>query len=315
MTNRSQADTETTPIHPTPDPRPTLVASTEVRVDVSGLSDKGKVRANNEDHYLILCFGRFLETLRTNLPEDELPVTSQEIGYGMAVADGMGGHAAGEVASRLALRTLIHCVLELPDWILIPNEMVMGEVVRRAADRLQKIHEVLTSKSRSEPELYRMGTTLTTAASIGKELVITHVGDSRAYRFRQGMLAPFTKDHTVAQAMADQGYISQDDVHHSRLRHMLTQTLGGGAASVQPDVQRHQLEDGDCLLLCTDGLTEMVDEATIAGVLASGDAADVTCHRLVDLALEHGGKDNVTVVVARYQIPSPHHTEKREEMS
>jgi protein phosphatase len=304
MSKQGQADTEELPLLRVPETQQAGPHSATVRVELAGLSDRGKVRPNNEDHYLIIRFGRFLDTLFTNVPEGSLPVRAQEIGYGMAVADGMGGQAAGEVASRLALETLIRLILEIPDWVLLPDTFLSEEVKRRAAERWREIHATLTREAAANPELYQMGTTLTAAWSIATELFICHVGDSRAYLFRNGGLVPVTHDHTVAQVMADQGYIRQDEVARSRMRHMLTQTLGGGADSVTPQIDSHQLEDGDQLLLCTDGLTEMVDEPTIASVLASGEPADKLCQRLVDLALERGGKDNVTVVVARYRFPS-----------
>ncbi len=148
-----------------------------------------------------------------------------------------------------------------------------------------------------------MGTTMTIACSVGKDLFIAHVGDSCAYRFRHGELSQLTRDHTLAQAQADRGQIRQEEVATNRQRHVLTQTLGGSTADVDPEVQHLQLADGDCLLLCSDGLTEKVKEYQIAQFLVSGDNAERSCRRLVDLALERGGKDNVTVVVARYRFP------------
>jgi protein phosphatase len=302
MSERTEPETEEIPFQRSPDAQRPDTGSSRVRVDLAGLSDKGKVRENNEDHYMIVGFGRFLETLSTNLPEEEVPAGSHEVGYGLVVADGMGGHSAGEVASRLALQTLVRLVANIPDWILLPDHLWTEEILRRAEERCQGIHALLTERSKTSPQLHRMGTTLTVTWSLGKELFIAHVGDSRAYRFRKGQLHRFTEDHTLAQAMAERGFLRPDEVPRSRLRHVLTQTLGGGASTVKPDLQQHQLQDGDCLLLCTDGLTDMVDDETIAAVLASNEPSAHICQRLVDLALERGGKDNVTVVVARYDF-------------
>ena len=156
---------------------------------------------------------------------------------------------------------------------------------------------------RLEPKLRGMGTTITAAHSLGDDLFVTHVGDSRAYLFRKGKLQLLTRDQTQAQLMADIGMISQQEVAQHRLRHVLTNTLGGLENDVRVDIQRFKLADADRLLLCTDGLTDMVEGDVVAGVLATEESSDVACRRLVDLALESGGKDNVTVVLARYLIP------------
>jgi protein phosphatase len=149
-----------------------------------------------------------------------------------------------------------------------------------------------------------MGTTLTLAWSLGGELFVAHVGDSRAYLLRHGKLHRLTRDHTRAQELADLGVISDEDVATHRLRHVLTQALGICEGGGEPDMERIRLDDGDRLLVCTDGLTNMVDEATITAELdpARNASADAACQRLLELALNRGGKDNVTIVVAGYQI-------------
>jgi protein phosphatase len=130
------------------------------------------------------------------------------------------------------------------------------------------------------------------------------VGDSRAYLFRDGTLRLLTRDQTHAQRLADEGLISQQDVARHRLRHVLTSALGGSQQDVRAEIQRWTLADGDRLLLCSDGLTDMVDDAEIAAVLSRETRSDKACGLLVDRALANGGKDNVTVVVARYSIPA-----------
>ncbi len=144
-----------------------------------------------------------------------------------------------------------------------------------------------------------MGTTLTMACSLGMDLLIAHVGDSPAYLFRGGKLHRLTRDHTVAQAMAGHGAIATRDIP-PRYHHMLTHAIGIRDAGTQPDICRLHLCDGDRLLLCTDGLTDMADDATIGAVLQNQGSSEDACQALIDLALERGGKDNVTVVVADY---------------
>lgn len=275
-----------------------------VQVDLGGRSDPGKVRPNNEDYYLILRFGRFLETMQTNLPADTVPSRAEEGGHAMVVADGMGGCAAGEEASRRALAILVNLVLSTPDWILRLDEPPLPkEVLRRAVERYEQINKNLEEDAKADPGLSGFGTTLTMAWGLGSDLFLAHLGDSRAYLLRKGRLQQLTSDHTLAQAVVDQGLMDWQQATTLRLRHVLTQSLGDHGRQILPDVTWVALEDNDHLLLCTDGLTEMVDNETIAKLLGSGEPAETICQRLVDRALEAGGKDNVTVVVARYRLP------------
>ena len=275
-----------------------------VRIDVAALSDKGRVRTLNEDHYYVARGGRHVTTLLTNVPPEDIPSQAAETCYLMIVADGMGGHAGGEVASRMAIATLMNIILHAPDWILrLEDNEHAHKVIQRAADRCQQIHEALQKKGRLDPDLEGMGTTMTAALSLGDDLFVTQVGDSRAYRFRAGTLERLTRDQTQAQRLADEGVISQQDVARHRLRHVLTNALGGFQKNVRVDIKRWKLADSDRLLLCTDGLTDMVDDAHIADVLARDAGSDETCRLLVESALENGGNDNITVVLARYGIP------------
>jgi protein phosphatase len=279
------------------------VASSSVRVDVQGLSHPGRVRPNNEDHFLVARFGRTMETLLTNLPPGEVPGQSSETVYGFAVADGIGGEAAGEVASRTALRTMIDLVLETPDWILCLDAQVIREVERRMERRFRQIHDTLNDLAHAEPKLFGMGTTMTVAISHGADLVVIHVGDSRAYLFRGGELMQLTRDQTLAQELADAGGIRPEEVATHPLRHRLTGAISTKLGEVRAELSSSTLADGDQLLLCTDGLTDMVPDAAVAEVLGRGDPAADACNALLDRALARGGKDNVTVVLARYRFP------------
>ena len=276
--------------------------SATVKVEFGGLSHTGKVRPINEDHYLITRLGRDQETLLTNLPGGDVPQHFQEWGYAMVVADGMGGAARGEEASRLAISTLAHLGLHFGKWNLRINERIAREVTERAERFYQSVGEAVIEEARADPSLTGMGTTLTGAFSAGSDLFVASVGDSRVYLFRRGRLLQLTRDQTYSQLLADTGQIPQHEVSTHHLRHILTDAIGIGA-KVNVKVRHLSLWDEDILLLCTDGLTEMVDEEEIAGVLLRDQSAQDTCQTLVDLALEHGGTDNVTVVLAKYQIP------------
>ena len=273
-----------------------------VRVNLAAQSHRGKVRRNNEDNFLVVRFGRFLETLSTSLPEGEVPRQFGDTGYGMVVADGMGGMAGGEVASRLAIILLLNLVLDTSDWIMGRDESDVNEVIRRAARRFGAVNEAVIEQARQQPDLWGMGTTLTMAASLGTDLIIAHVGDSPVYLLRGGKLLKLTRDHTVAQEMADHGSTRVQDVP-ARFRHVLTHAIGIRDTGSDPDIRRYRLAGGDRLLLCTDGLTNMVNEAQIALELERGASSAETCQALVNLALKGGGKDNVTAVVGRYEIP------------
>jgi protein phosphatase len=147
-----------------------------------------------------------------------------------------------------------------------------------------------------------MGTTLTLACSSADELFIGHVGDSRAYVLRGGNLIRLTRDHTHAQELADAGLIPQENVARHRLRHVLSRALGPRGSDIEVDVTRLRLLDGDQLLVCTDGLTGMVPDEAITPLVGKGTAQEA-CQALIDAAIAAGGKDNVTVVLARYQFP------------
>ena len=277
--------------------------SSLVRIDVSALTHAGLVRANNEDQFFVSRLSRALETMLSSLPAGEIPARADEVNYVMVVADGMGGHAAGEIASRLAIRTLIGLGLEVPDWIFRIDEEHASEIQRRARRIVQQVGAELSDFGRQEAALRGMGTTLTAARSYGRDLLIVHVGDSRAYLFRSGRLIRLTKDHTYAQLLVDTGQMQAHDAAASDVRHILINALGGTVDDVQVDVDVAGLEDGDRLLLCSDGLTDCVDDDTIAKTLLATQSSSEACSRLVQLALDGGGRDNITVIVAAYTFP------------
>jgi protein phosphatase len=302
---QTQPDTDTVEFNIAAGTEPPRPFSSLVQVDFGALSDVGKVRKNNEDHYLVARGIRSYELLLTNLPEGEVPTRFDEIGYLAIVADGMGGMAAGEVASRMAIHFGVNVILNKAKWHQRIRPDVIQDVLDRMRNDLRKIDFALTEKAQSDRKLAGMGTTLTAAYSVGSHLFLAHVGDSRAYVCRHGKMHQVTQDHTFAQALADAGVISPEEVGTHRLRHVLTSALGDSSSPVRCDVQHLRLHDGDRLLLCSDGLTDMVEDAQIVEILREHETSSEACRVLVEQALERGGKDNVTVVLARYTFPYP----------
>jgi PPM family protein phosphatase len=285
------------------DLQPLVVArpvSTSVLVDVAALTHPGRVRENNEDHFLVTKATRALETMTTSLPAGDVPVRADEVNYVMVVADGMGGHAAGEIASRLAISALVGLALDIPDWIFWVDAEHAPEMERRAREAVQQVGSLLIERGRQDSALRGMGSTLTAARSFGRDLLIVHVGDSRAYLLRAGRLERLTRDHTYAQMLIDTGQVSANDEALSGLRHILVNALGGNVERVAVDVDLLRLENGDRLLLCSDGLTDCVDHNAIAGTLGGALPSSETCQRLVQLALDGGGRDNITAIVATF---------------
>ena len=274
-----------------------------VRVDLAAQSHQGHVRDNNEDHYLAVRITRSLETVLTNLGEGVLPKRFDETAYGMLVADGIGGMAAGEIASRAALMRLLELVVQTPDWFMRMDQREnTATVMRRMTNRFRQIDDELREQGESNESLHGMGTTLTVTASLGSDLFLSHIGDSRAYLLRRGKLYQLTKDHTLAQALIDAGIAGAEDTSTRAMRHVLTAALGSTGERTDPQVQRLHLSDGDQLLLCTDGLTEMVTDDHIAALLTDANSSQAACQGLIDLALAGGGKDNITVVLAGYRF-------------
>lgn len=280
--------------------RDELAFDAPVRVDAFGLSDTGHIRATNEDHFLIARVGRYFECVSTSLPSGDVPTRTDEASYALVVADGMGGHAAGEIASRLTIREMVRLALALPDWIVRLDKNTTSEAANRSQRRIIKAHEALLAQGRAQPAQKGMGTTVTTARNLGRVLQIAHVGDSRAYLLRDGELTRLTRDHTYVQLLVDSGRLTREAAEHSASRHVLVNAVGGVNDNVYVDVRHLPLANGDRLMLCSDGLTDLVDDETIRTLLRDAATVEQACRVLVDRALAAGGRDNVTVVVASY---------------
>ncbi len=272
-----------------------------VRVEFGALSHRGLVRSNNEDHYSVVRRYRSRDVLLTNMPADSYSIRKDEA-YALAVADGVGGAAFGELASMLALRTGCELTGKAFNWNFQLSETEIADLEEKLNVYMQLIHRRLKEEAGANADYQGMGSTLTGALTVGLDAFIMHVGDSRAYLYRQGTLHRLTKDQTLAELMASLGLIATVDEAAQRFRNTLVSCLGGSLDRVEVETAHVSLEDGDQLLLCTDGLTDMVSEADIAGILAHSSAAQSRCQELVDAALAGGGRDNVTVVLGRYSV-------------
>lgn len=262
------------------------------QVDVFGLTDAGRVRAVNEDHFLVATLHKTLQIEHTSLPAEPLAsLTSDSHGYLFLVADGVGGLAGGDRASEAALRAVARYVTDATRCYY----HIAAAEEERLLDELRR--SVLRAHAMLKEEEAGTATTLTMVFIAWPRAYLVHVGDSRCYRLRDGQLERLTTDQTLAQALIDAGAMSQEQADRTEWKHVLASALGGEEAT--PATFMADCQWDDVMLLCTDGLTKHVADDEIAAILREPRSAEATCRALVDLALERGGTDNVTVVVGR----------------
>ena len=244
-----------------------------------GVTDVGRVRTNNEDAFRIVA-----------------PL------HLFVLSDGMGGEAHGEVASALAVETVVqHCVEGLKNAaVTLYGEQQPGwsDKTKRLSSAAHLANKKIFESAHENPEQEGMGATLTAAWIDGSRLSIAHVGDSRAYLLRSGSLQQLTSDHSLVAEQVRQGILTPAEAEESAMQSVLLRALGS-QPDIPIDAEEHLLIARDILLLCSDGLTRMVIEAEIAGTLQSEPDAKRAAEKLVELANERGGADNVTVVVVR----------------
>jgi protein phosphatase len=268
------------------------------------LTHLGKVRANNEDHFLVSRLTKPKQVRLTSLNNSSPTQCSEDDNYLMVVADGMGGAAAGERASALAVESVesftintLNCLVQQAD----PDEQALISELRHA---LETADRAVFEEAESNARFYGMGTTLTMAFSVGRDLYIVHAGDSRAYLLREGKLSQVTHDHTLVQLLVSGGVIPAEAAKTHCQRNIVTNVVGGPTLGVHAEIHKLQIQDGDVLLLCSDGLTEPVEDSEIAEILTQDPDPDVAAHHLIAKALAHGAPDNVTAIVARYSLES-----------
>ena len=261
------------------------------KVLAAGASDRGRVRENNEDHFVVAELTRAMHIQATSLPQPEMLFGHTPVrGHLLIVADGMGGHRGGEQASALAVATIEDFLLNTLRWFYrLQGEAVLAEfqLALRAAD------DRIFAEAERHPGLRGMGSTVTMAYVVERTLYVVHAGDSRLYVLRGGKLYQLTTDHTIVGELLRNQVITPENAANHPMRNIVTN-------SVEAEVHKLPLEPDDCMLLCTDGLTNMVPGEEITGILLADADPAVACAHLIERANALGGNDNITALVARF---------------
>lgn len=275
-----------------------------VEPEIFGVTDVGHVREHNEDSFLVARLERSMRLYQSSRPVDDgTKVKGPPQGWLFIVADGMGGHAAGEVASAMTIDSLARYAFTLMPWSLPrsrDDSRILAQGLREAVRQVQA-----DMKAAAETGTGRkgMGTTLTMAYVTWPNLFVVHVGDSRMYAFREGQLYQITHDHTLAQQLVDSKVMSADEAEESEFSNILVNALGGDSDELRVELHHAVLFEGDTFLLCSDGLTKHVHTERVRevlGAVSAGESVRKAAQILVDEAKAAGGTDNVTVVVARF---------------
>jgi len=255
----------------------------------------GLRRNENQDHYIVLRRARTQQLLFTNVSTDELSLPSDE-SYAMAVADGMGGQGSGALASQIAIRTAWEIAGRATSWIMKLQDMNSAELAERIEGFIYLMQQAFVGEYKTNPQFGKSGTTWTSAYFVSSFAVVAQIGDSPSFLLREGTMRRISQDHTVEQEFIASGVAP---TLACKFSHMLTRCLGYESSNARPDVHFLRMQPGDQLLICTDGLTDMVGEPFIAHCLDETPNAQSACDNLIKLALDAGGKDNVTAVLAR----------------
>jgi PPM family protein phosphatase len=269
-----------------------------------GLTDRGQLRPANEDQFLIAELTKTFRVHGTSFPQPKVQHSADQ-SYLFVVADGMGGHAGGGQASALAVGSVESFMVETFQWFGACKGSDQDEVLSAFQRALAQANALVLAESEREPTLRGMGTTLTLAYSLNRWLFVAHVGDSRCYILRSSVLHRLTSDHTVVEELLRRGLIQPAEAAQSHWRHVITNAIGGDTAEIKVEVHKLHLEADDTVLLCSDGLTRMLSEQEIATILQSEGDPERAARRLVVRANEEGGRDNITVVLARYESATP----------
>ena len=269
-------------------------------VTAFGITDKGKVRTTNEDQFLVAELTKAMRIWQTSLSEPKLQV-GDERAHLFLVADGMGGHQAGQRASALAVAAIEQFTLNSFKWFFGSDDAEATKVLAQFQSAFSQADARIVEEAAEHPDLNGMGTTVTMAFHLGVQLCVVHVGDSRAYLYRDGELHQLTQDHTLMADMVRRGTLQPDQVAGHRLRHVITNAVGGSELGVDVEARALEVQAGDRLLLCSDGLTEMVTNEAIAATLDAEPAPEAAAKALLARATEGIANDNITLLVVRFE--------------
>jgi protein phosphatase len=273
---------------------------------VFGATDIGRNRSTNEDQFLTATLRKAMQIEQCSFASPETQIADEQ-GYLWLVADGMGGHAGGEAASMITVEAIEEFALNTLKWFFHSRGAEGAELLLEFEAVLRQTDKRLLREGSQHPELFGMGTTATVAFFMDDTVFVLHVGDSRCYLLANGELRLVTHDHTLLETLRARGQAPGEPSAQERLSHVLTNVVGGGQEGIQVDIHRLRVQAGDQLLLCTDGLNGMVDDRAIATELSNAATPREACERLIDAANRQGGRDNITVVVARFESqPQPH---------
>jgi PPM family protein phosphatase len=266
---------------------------------VHGATDRGLVRSGNEDQFLIAVLRKAMQIQQCSF---SAPTTrlAHEAGHLWMVADGMGGHEGGETASMLATEAIEEFALNVLKWFFHLRGAEGSELLLEFEQALRRADQSLTHEAAHDPTLFGMGTTVTVAFFLASTAFVLHVGDSRCYLLKRGELRQVTRDHTLRELLKTRGELPADEAAQERMSHILTNVVGGPSAGIHVDIHKVKVEPDDQLLLCTDGLTAMLNDQQITEILLAADSPATTCDKLVKAANARGGHDNVTAVVVRF---------------
>lgn len=277
-----------------------------IKIQTGGLTDRGLVRQENQDQYFVGELARSIRLHSTSLPiAPQANLLGGSLGHLFMVADGMGGHRAGQEASGLAVQYFLAAILNRLQWNSLISTTDDHLLVDDLREMLNEAHSEIRRQSEASEALTGMGTTFTMAYVVWPRMIVVHAGDTRCYHYQKGVLRLLTSDHTVANQMMRSGRLKSSAAERSPWSNVLVNALGAGAEGVQAEIAMINLEPEDAILLCSDGLNKHVDDQTIERVLVEADTVQEACERLVQLAKDAGGTDNVTVIGAQWRLCAP----------
>ena len=264
-----------------------------IRVEVFAKTDLGRTRDHNEDRFLVADLTRKAASLLPDVRQHDIGPR----GTLFVVADGMGGAAAGELASEMATDTIYAHLLKT--WNA-EHEVTPQRFAYRLKEAVEVANASIHAHAKAHPEVRGMGTTTTAAGVLNDHLYLTQVGDSRAYLIRGGEAHQITKDQSLMQRLVEAGELTEEEAAQSERRNIILQALGPDP-KVKVDLTHQEVRRGDILVLCSDGLSGQVKKEEIAQVVSTTPELSAACDRLIALASERGGPDNITVVIARFE--------------